>query len=166
MEYLAGVMARDLRAAIREVEAFGNEADLWRTLPGQPNAAGNLALHMAGNLRHFIGKVLGGSDYVRQRDAEFGSREVPRSEIVAALQAAVADVERVLPALSAEAQGARYPLAVGGQTITTADFLTHLSAHLAYHLGQLDYLRRGLTGDVTGIGAQAMAELRSAVPVS
>lgn len=166
MEYLAGVMARDLRAAVREIEAFGDEADLWRTLPGQPNAAGNLAMHMAGNLRHFIGTVLGGSDYVRQRDAEFGSRDVPRGEIVAALQAAAADVERVLPGLGAEAQAARYPLAVGGQSVTTADFLTHLSAHLAYHLGQLDYLRRGLTGDTAGVGAQAMSELRSATPVS
>lgn len=166
MEYVAGVMARDLRAAVREIEAFGDEADLWRTLPGQPNAAGNLALHMAGNLRHFIGAALGGSDYVRQRDAEFGSRDVPRGEIVAALHAAIADVERVLPGLSAEAQSARFPLAVGGQQVTTGDFLTHLSAHLAYHLGQLDYLRRGLTGDGTAIGAQAMGELRSAEPVS
>lgn len=165
-EYLAGVMARDLRAARREIEAFANEADLWRKLPGIPNAAGNLALHMAGNLRHFIGTVLGGGSYVRQRDAEFGSQDVPRAEITAALDAAAEEVERVLPGLDPDRLAAPFPLAVGGYTVATADFLVHLSAHLAYHLGQLDYLRRGLTGEGTSAGAQAMSELRSARPAS
>src|SRR5207249_2352822 len=79
--WVAGILARDLRALRREVEAYADERDLWRQAPGVVNPGGNLALHCAGNLQHFIGGVLGGSGYVRNRDAEFGQREVPRTDL-------------------------------------------------------------------------------------
>jgi hypothetical protein len=73
-EQLRAVMVRDLRAAAREVEAYGSDAALWRAVPGVSNSGGMLALHLAGNLRHFIGAVLGGTGYVRDREAEFARR--------------------------------------------------------------------------------------------
>ncbi|HJW43087.1 MAG TPA: DinB family protein [Geothrix sp.] len=144
--HLLILFRRDLRCLIREIEAFPDDATLWRTLPGLTNSAGNLALHVAGNLRHFIGTVLGGTGYVRQRDLEFATREGTRAEVAADLEAALAEVEASLPALSAEALAASFPVAVGSHRPVTGLWLMHLEAHLAFHLGQAGYLRRALTG--------------------
>src|SRR5438067_3683862 len=76
--WIGGILARDLRALRREIEAYPNERDLWQVQPGITNSAGNLALHLAGNLQYFVGAVLGGTGYVRDRDAEFKRRDVPR----------------------------------------------------------------------------------------
>ena len=147
--WVAGILARDLKALRREVEAYADERDLWRKAPGVANPGGNLALHCAGNLQHFIGGVLGGSGYVRDRDAEFGQREVPRAELLADIDAAIAAVRRGLERVTPQQWEAQYPLPVGGVTITTGDFMVHLAVHLGYHLGQVDYHRRLVTGDGT-----------------
>lgn len=70
------VLVRELEAFCREVEAFPDDERLWQTLPGITNACGNLARHVAGNLQHFVGARLGGTGYVRHREAEFSQRSV------------------------------------------------------------------------------------------
>ncbi len=155
------LLRRDLRCFSREIELFPDDATLWRTLPGIANSSGNLALHVAGNLRHFVGAVLGGSGYRRQRDLEFTQREGSRAELVALLADTEAEVEAGLRGLTSEALEQAYPVAVGGShPRSTQLFLLHLAAHLAFHLGQIGYLRRGLTGDPTsagGMGLEALA---------
>ena len=91
---------RDLRCFIREVEAFPDDATLWRTVPGIRNSAGNLALHVAGNLRTYVGVALGGTDYQRHRDQEFSQREGTRAEVASALEGAVLEVEIGLKAVT------------------------------------------------------------------
>jgi len=162
-EYLTGIIVRDLRAFRRTVEAFPRDEDLWAVPAGITNPAGALALHAAGNLRHFIGAQLGGTGYVRDRDAEFSRRGVPRAEVLADLDAAIAEVGATLPPVDAERLLAPFPTPVGGVRVATLDFLIHLTAHLAYHLGQADYHRRLVTGTNETVGAQGMGELRSAV---
>ena len=75
-DWIAGILARDLRALRREIESFGDESDVWRVPPGISNSAGTLALHLAGNIQYYIGTVLGGTGYLRDRDAEFALRDV------------------------------------------------------------------------------------------
>lgn len=150
---------RDLRCVIREVELFPDDAALWRTVPGIANSAGNLALHLAGNLQHFVGSVLGGTGYIRQREREFAQREGTRASISAELEATLAAVEVGLTALTAEAQAAIFPTPVGPHRPPTAIFLMHLATHLAFHLGQVGYLRRALTGDAASAGGMSVAEL-------
>lgn len=150
---------RDLRALIREVELFPNDEALWQTLPGVANAGGNLALHVAGNLRHFVGAVLGGSGYLRDREAEFSRRAGSRAEVVTELENTLATLEALLPALTAAALEGPYPAAVMGVQPPTGRFLLHLSLHLAFHLGQIGYLRRALTGDTRSAGAMAIPDL-------
>ena len=150
---------RDLRCFIREVEAFPDDTTLWRTVPGIRNSAGNLALHVAGNLRLFVGAVLGGTGYTRDRDQEFNQREGSRAEVAAALEGAALEVETGLKALTAESLATPFPMAVGGLQPATGRFLVHLASHLAFHLGQADYLRRALTGDATSTGAMAIKDL-------
>jgi Protein of unknown function (DUF664) len=157
---LSAVLLRELAALRRAVEAYPDDDAPWRLPPGLPNAGGTLALHVAGNLRHYVGAVLGGSGYLRDRDAEFARRGVPRAALVAELDAASEDVERTLRALPEAALAEPYPERFGGRAVATGDWLVHLASHLAYHLGQLDYHRRVVTGDPRSIGALPIAALR------
>jgi len=150
---------RDLGCLRREVEAFPDDATLWRTLPGISNSAGNLALHVAGNLRHFVGAVLGGTGYVRDRDREFSRREGARVEVAALLDATAREVEQALATLTEATLAQPYPQAVMGHQPPTGRFIMHLAAHLAFHLGQAGYLRRALTGQPGATGGMAIADL-------
>src|SRR5688572_416289 len=80
---LAEIYERDLDKLRTEITSYENEADLWKTAEGISNSAGNLCLHMTGNLKHFFGAVLGETGYVRDRDAEFADKDVQRSAMAA-----------------------------------------------------------------------------------
>lgn len=146
----ASILVRELDRAIRQVESYPEEADLWATPGSVRNSAGTLALHLAGNLEHFVGAGLGATGYVRDRDGEFGDRDVPRDEIVRRLEAAKVSMRRSLEGRSdAELLGVypgTAPASLGGEGVTTAAFLTHLTWHLGWHLGQIDYHRRMTVG--------------------
>jgi len=147
LEYLHRTIPRDLQTFQREIELFPSDDAVWQTVPGITNPAGTLALHVCGNLRHYLGAVLGGSGYVRDRGAEFRLRGVPRRELVENLLGAREAVIRTLPTLSPETLQAAYPEPMGDVTVRTDWFLLHLGTHLAFHLGQAGYLRRIITGD-------------------
>ena len=153
------VVTRELRAIKREVEAYPDEASLWREIPGTPNSGGTLALHIAGNIQHFFGAILGRSGYKRDRDAEFARRNVPRTELLAGLDAAIAAVERTLAGLSETQLATPYPELIAKRTVATRDFVMHLAVHLAYHLGQMDYHRRAVSGNPQGVDAVSVREL-------
>jgi hypothetical protein len=160
---LAAIFARELATLRMEVEAYPSDSDLWRTVPGITNPGGNLALHCAGNLQHFIGAILGGSGYRRNRDAEFGDKSVPRAVILEHIDEASRVVPKTIAGLGAEVLEAEYPEPVAGVRLNTADFLMHLAAHLNYHLGQLDYHRRIVTGGGPLGGTVSPTRLWSAV---
>lgn len=153
------LLLRDLDSFRREVELFPDEDMPWKTLPGISNSGGNLALHAAGNLLHFIGAVLGGTGYVRDRPTEFSRRSGTRAEVAGEVLRAREVVDTVLGRLTDEDFARPYPELINGRRFLTGDFLLHLSTHLAFHLGQAGYLRRGLTGDATSSGAVSNAVL-------
>lgn len=160
-DWIASAFTRDLRALRREIEAYADERDLWRVAPGITNAAGTLALHLAGNIRYYVGTRLGDTGYVRDRDAEFAQRDVPRAELLRAIDSALAAVERGMGGVEERALDLPYPEPIAGLTLSTGAFLVHLVAHFTYHLGQVDYHRRLLTGQSTQIGAVAIREIAS-----
>jgi hypothetical protein len=141
------LIVRELNAFVREVEMFPDDELLWQTVPGITNPAGNLALHVSGNLQHFIGHVLGGTGYVRNRDDEFARRSGTRAWLTTELNRTIEVVSKVLPQVTGEALAREYPERVADQSINCRVFLLHLSVHLACHLGQAGYLRRALTGE-------------------
>src|SRR4051794_27548640 len=102
---VAAILDRDLRTLRRELEAYPEERLIWQEVPGLPNTAGTLALHLTGNLQHYIGARWGETGYVRNRDAEFSRRGVPRTELLAEVERARAAVAAALPRVSAEALG-------------------------------------------------------------
>lgn len=161
---LAAILDRDLRTLRRELEAYPDERQLWRKAPGVPNSAGTLALHLTGNLQHYIGARFGGTGYMRNRDAEFARRDVSRAELVAEIERARAAVKAGLERIDPEALDQDYPEAITQRRVRTGDYLVHLCTHFAYHLGQLDTHRRVVTGDSAGVGAVKPSELGSARP--
>lgn len=159
---VAAIFERDLRSLRREVEAYPDERDLWRTVPGISNVAGTLVLHLTGNLQHYFGALWGGTGYRRDRPAEFDRRDVSRAELLREIEAARLAVKSAQVRLSGSELAADFPEVVGGSRIATLDYLIHLTTHFAYHLGQLDYHRRVVTGNDQGVSAMRPAELGSA----
>ena len=153
------VLARDLATVAQEVELYPTDAALWTRLEGLGNPGGNLVLHLAGNLQHFIGAQLGDTGYVRDRDAEFTRRDLTRAELLEELARAAEAVARTLGGLDPARLAEPYPLPMIGRSVGTGVFLVHLCAHLAYHLGQLDAHRRLAGGPGTCPGAQALQAL-------
>ena len=143
------VLKRDVLGLRHEIEMFPEDAGLWAVVPGITNSAGTLGLHVAGNIQYFVGAVLGGSGYVRNRDAEFSLRGLNRAEVMAELARAEAEIEPALLPLDDAALAAPFPVALKGIAMPTSRFLIGLAVHTAFHLGQAGYLRRVLTGDAT-----------------
>ena len=142
----AVLFTRDLARLARQLDAF-DDAHLWQVTTGVTNSAGNLILHLSGNLRDFIGRQIGGVDYTRDRPREFSTTNVPRAELVADVAGLCALVPGVLEATGDAKWDEIFPTNVLGTPMTNQRFVVHLYGHLNYHLGQIDYLRRMLTGE-------------------
>lgn len=165
-DHVLRLIVRDIAALQREVAAYPDDASLWQLAPGISNSGGTLALHVAGNLRHFVGTVLGKSSYVRTRDAEFNTRGMSRDAVVTELAMTTADVVRTMRVLDLQAVGSQYPQLIGDTAVGTEVFLMHLVAHLAYHVGQTDYHRRLITGDSATVRTMGVCELQTPLPDS
>jgi hypothetical protein len=139
---LAFLFSRDLTRLGQQIEAFPNDETLWETLPGVLNPAGNLALHIEGNLLEFVGRQLGKLPYKRNRELEFSLRGMSRHEIGTRIARLRESIPAVIQDLSAEQMEMEYPEVVLEVATTTRQFLIHLYGHLNWHLGQIDYLRR------------------------
>lgn len=158
------LLVRELETFERELDLFPDDDSPWRTAPGISNSAANLALHVAGNLQHFVGAVLGGTGYVRHRDIEFGRRSGSRSDVKTEIRAAIDAVEKTLPGLPADRFAAQFPEPVNGLRILTDRFLMHLCVHAGYHLGQAGYARRVVTGEAKSSGPVPLAVLEEPKP--
>jgi uncharacterized damage-inducible protein DinB len=153
------ILTRELEAFAREVELFPDDDVLWTTLPGITNSAGNLALHACGNLKHFVGAVLGGTGYVRDRPSEFATRSGRREDVARQLRETAEVVAKALARVPDAALEAPYPEPHDGVQLPRGRFLMHLCVHLSFHLGQAGYLRRALTGDGRTSGAVSLKAL-------
>lgn len=136
------LFVRDLNKAAEEIESYPSDESLWEVSGDIANSAGNLGLHLAGNINHFFGSVLGRTDYVRERDLEFSSKGASRKEVALALRQAAKVVHDVLDAMNDDDLQNDYPEQFAGATVSNAWMIAHLLTHLNYHLGQINYHRR------------------------
>jgi hypothetical protein len=162
--WIAAAFARDLKSLKREISAYPDERDLWKVVPGISNTGGNLALHLAGNVRYFVGAVLGANGYIRDRNAEFSRKDVPRAEVLTEIEAAFAAMQKGMGHVTEADLLKPYAQPIGGQQLTIGDALLHLVTHLTYHLGQIDYHRRIVTGRNAAVGTISVAEMATAKP--
>ena len=145
-DVLIQLYKRDLKKVRDEIEQYENEADLWKTADGISNSGGNLCLHITGGLQYLIGAVLGQTSYVRDREAEFTEKNVPREQLLARIDTTIDAVTSTLAKLTSADFEKPYPLDILGHPMTSEFFVTHLVGHVNYHLGQINYHRRILAG--------------------
>jgi len=139
---LAEFYERDIRKLIEEVNLFNNEEDLWKTVGSVKNSCGNLVLHIIGGLNHFVGATLAHTEYVRDRDQEFIRKGVERKELIEQLEALILLINATVNALTQEEMEAEFPIFFDKPKTSVSYVMVRLLAHLDYHLGQVNYLRR------------------------
>lgn len=137
---------RDLMKLRDEIITYTDEENLWRIDGEISNSGGNLCLHLIGNLNWFIGEQLGDTGYIRNRTKEFSVVDVEQRELIEKIDETRITVLNILSSLDEEDLEEKYPIEVFGEPMTTGFFLLHLSTHLGYHLGQINYHRRLLDG--------------------
>jgi hypothetical protein len=159
LEELRTLLLRDVAGVERELDLYPDEVSLWKTLPGLPNSAGNLILHLTGNLQHFFGASLANTGYVRNREAEFTTQGVTQADLKKELTNAKQAVVAAFNKLSVEGLEQPFPVPITDTHLPTRLAILQLITHLAYHLGQLDYHRRVVTGNSASVDAVAAPEL-------
>ncbi len=160
LEDLKGLYLREVATLERELDLYPDEGSVWKELPGLPNPAGTLFLHLAGSLQHFFGATLGKTGYLRDRAAEFSKRDVPRSEIKQELSRARQGVLAGFANLTEDSLEQVFPVNFADADFSTRLTLLQFSSHLAYHLGQIDYHRRVVTGNSASANAIAASDLK------
>lgn len=142
IQSLQSLFTRDLNKLKTEIESYQIEENIWKTDKNISNSAGNLCIHLIGNLNHYIGATLGNSGYIRDRELEFSLKNVPKNKLIQQLEDTIEIVDLILEKLPAEDLQKGYPAEPLGYAMTTEYFLIHLFGHLSYHLGQINYHRR------------------------
>jgi hypothetical protein len=141
-ETLKSLFTRDLNKLKLEIESYQDESKIWVIDKNISNSAGNLCLHLIGNINNFIGAEIGKTGYIRNRELEFSLKNVPRTELIMKIEDTIVVVNNALDRLTEADLQSIYPLVVFEKEMTTEFFLVHLSVHLGYHLGQINYHRR------------------------
>ncbi len=142
IETLKTLFKRDLEKLHKEIELYSDEPVIWQTASGISNSAGNLCLHLVGNLNAYIGVGLAKTSYVRQRDLEFSLKNIPRQQLVQKIQATMQVVESGLNTLDQQQMEKDFPVIIWDKPTGMEYTLLHLLTHLNYHLGQVNYHRR------------------------
>lgn len=130
-QHLASRVERAVRSLPRE--------KLWVKPFPFGNSVGHLVLHLTGNLNYYVGSVIAGTGYVRDRPREFTEAAgPPAEEVLARFHEAVALVVRTIRSLDAE--GLLVPVADVSPVETRFGLLLMCASHLNNHIGQLSYL--------------------------
>lgn len=142
IESLKSLFNRDLNKLKSEIELYQKESQIWEIKENISNSAGNLCLHLIGNLNTYIGAEIGKTGYIRNRPLEFSLKDIPKSELIEKIEDTILVVNKAIDSLTERDLEQIYPQIVFEKEMTTGFFLIHLSTHLAYHLGQINYHRR------------------------
>jgi len=142
LETLQSLFARDLNKLRSEIELYQKEENLWKIEGAIANSAGNLCLHLIGNLNTYIGKELGKTGYVRNRELEFSQKDVPKKDLIDKINHTIEVVNASLKNVNENVLATEYPVLVFAKKTSTEYMLIHLATHLTYHLGQINYHRR------------------------
>ncbi|GAO43373.1 DUF1572 family protein [Flavihumibacter petaseus] len=142
IDTLKSLFRRDLNKLRQELELYRHEENIWKKDKQIANAAGNLCLHLVGNLNTYIGKEIGATDYIRNRDLEFSQKMIPREDLLRMIDDTIHVVDVSLEKLYGTDLERDYPIVVFDRITSMHYMLVHLATHLAYHLGQVNYHRR------------------------
>jgi hypothetical protein len=136
------LIQRDLSKLIKELKAYSDERNLWCIDQGINNSAGNLTLHLIGNVKQFFGLDLVGIAFERDRDSEFVPSLLTRDHLLQELEELKKILEQALVPMDPNKLGDQSIHSFLGHSMTVGYFLIHLYGHFNYHLGQINYHRR------------------------
>ncbi len=139
---LIEIFDRDLNKLKEEINFYKNERDLWIIEKEINNSAGNLCLHLIGNLNHFIGATLGETGFIRDREIEFSAKNETRQNLINEIEKTIETVKSSLNKISNDAFDKNFPVEKHGKVVKMDFMLLHLLTHFNYHLGQINYHRR------------------------
>jgi uncharacterized damage-inducible protein DinB len=136
---ICSVFPEQIRAAVAPL----SDEQIWWRPNERSNSIGNLVLHLAGSLNHYLNRNIGGSAYDRDRDAEFAERRaIPKQELLAVFDAMIARAEQTFAALTVERLGAASPEPKMHRLVI--EDLINVVAHLANHAGQIVWIAKML----------------------
>lgn len=139
---LKALYRKNLEKLKEEIASYKNEGNIWLTEKNIANSAGNLCLHLVGNLNTYIGAEIGKTGYIRKRDLEFSLKNIPRIELLEKIEATIQTVEKAIDIIKEDELDKEYPLLVFAEKTSMGYLLVHLTVHLGYHIGQINYHRR------------------------
>ncbi len=145
-KYLREVYMPRLRVAVATLSS----EDLWWRPHGDTTSAGNLLLHLEGNIRQWVLSGLAGAPDQRERDGEFAARDGSSGEqLLAALGATVEEVASVLERLdTATLLG---PFEIQGFHTTGLEAVYHIVEHFSWHTGQITWIAKLRAGEAHGV---------------
>ncbi len=144
--WMMEIFETELNKLKTEVNLYKDEGNLWIVKGEIANSAGNLCLHLLGNVSHFVGHLIGDTGYQRDRQAEFSDKNVPVKELNDRINALVEVVKKSLPKLEDTDMNIPFPDKIGGKIREYGFALIHITNHFDYHLGQINYHRRLIEG--------------------
>jgi hypothetical protein len=142
VDTLKTLFRRDLFKLKKEIELYQQEKDIWSIQKNISNSAGNLCLHLIGNLNTYIGTGLAKTSYVRHRELEFSLKDIPKQELLQKIDDVILIVENGLTNLTEKTLKEDFPVIIWEEPAEMEYTLVHLLTHLNYHLGQINYHRR------------------------
>ena len=150
-------LVRGLPAQVVAVLDLLDDGQIWWRANDTSNSIGNLVLHVCGSSRHFLGRALGGSDYARDRPAEFAERgPVPKEELKRLVRETAEETGRVLDGLDPSRLMETNDRA--GETFTALALVQRTSHHWTLHTGQIVYAAKMLkAGAVNELWYKTMA---------
>ena len=139
---LQRLFSRDLQKLKEEISLYQNEENIWLIDHHISNSAGNLCLHLVGNLNTYIGAPFANTGYIRDRPYEFSAKGVPRTALLSMVENTIRVVDEALDNITSDQLQQKFPILIFNEQDSTEYILIHLSTHLGYHLGQINYHRR------------------------
>lgn len=142
IETLRSIFKRDLIRLKTEINSYKEESKIWIIEDNITNSAGNLCLHLIGNLNTYIGAGFGKTNYVRNRELEFSLKNISKKELIDKIESTILVVDLSLQNITEEELKNEHQVLVFDKKTTLEYLLVHLTTHLTYHLGQINYHRR------------------------
>ena len=139
---LQRLFGRDLQKLKEEISLYQNEENIWLIDHHISNSAGNLCLHLVGNLNTYIGAPFANTGYIRDRPYEFSAKGVPRTALLSMVENTIRVVDEALDNITSDQLQQKFPILIFNEQDSTEYILIHLATHLGYHLGQINYHRR------------------------
>ncbi len=145
MKNIQFLLSRDLNKLKEELSAYDDETLIWKIDKNISNSAGNLCLHIIGNLNHFIGAVLGNTGYQRNREQEFSVKDMSRERLIGYTDFTIKMINDTLNQIPESDYKKTYPQKINDMELDIESMMIYLTVHLSYHLGQINYHRRLIT---------------------